>query len=152
MAAGNFTVLNVALKKLADGTIDLDSHVMKICVCDKTQTISASFTGGSGQAHYADLTGEVPAEGGYATTGHALTGVTWSQTGGVAAFDADDANWVGCTMVAKYAVVYDDSATNKDILGFVDLNTTDADGVTVSAGDLIIMWNSAGIFTLQRAA
>lgn len=152
MAAGDFTVFNTALKKLSDGTFDLDSHTLKICVCTKDQTISAGFTGTSGAARYSDLTHETAAEGGYATGGQALTGLSWQQTGGVATLDADDVTWVGCTMVVKYAVVYDDSATNKDLVGFIDLNTSDSNGVTVSAGDLMIMWNSAGLFTVQRSA
>lgn len=152
MAAGNFTVLNVALKKLSDGTFDLDTHAFKICVCSNAQSITSTFTGGSGQARYSDLTGEVAQEGGYLTGGQALTGVTWTTTGAVVKFDADDAAWLECNMQAKYAVIYDDSAANKDILGFVDLNTGVSEGVTVSAGDLMIMWNSSGIFTMTRAA
>ncbi len=152
MAAGNFTVFDKALKKIADGTMDLDSHSFKICVCTNSQALTAAFIGGSGAARYADLTGEAADNGSYVAGGETLTGVTWTLAGGVATFDADDANWTGCTMTVKYGVVYDDSAANKDLLGFVDLDTLAAGGIVVSAGDLTIMWNSAGLFTMQRAA
>jgi len=152
MSAGLFTVLNVALKKIADGTFDLDSHILKVCVCTNAQSITTAFTGSSGDARYADLTAEAAAGGGYSTTGASLSGVSWSQASGIATLDADDVIWEGCTLTAKYAVIYDDTATNKDILGFFDMNVGVSEGVVVSAGDLTIVWNSGGIFTLQRAA
>ncbi len=152
MAAGNFTVFDKAIKKIADGTIDLDSHAFKICVATSAQAIAANFAGGSGNARYADLTHEAADNGSYVAGGEALTGITWALVGGVATFDADDANWTGCTMTVKYGIIYDDTAANKDLLGFVDLDTLSGSGIVVSAGDLTIMWNSAGLFTLQRAA
>lgn len=150
MPAGNFTVFDKAIPKLANGTIDLDSHAFKVCVTTNAQGFSPGFGGASGQCRYGDLTAEAAPNGDYVTGGQAVTGPTWGQIGGVATFDCDDANWTGCTMTVKYGVIYDDSAPNKDCLGYVDLDTGSGSGIAVAAGDLTIMWNSAGLFTMAR--
>jgi hypothetical protein len=152
MPAGNFTVFDKAIPKLSDGTIDLDSHAFKVCVTTNAQGLSTGFAGASTHCRYADLTAEAAPNGDYATGGRAITGPTWTQVGGVTTFDCDDANWTGCTMTVKYGVIYDDSTANKDLLGYVDLDTGSGSGIVVSAGDLTIMWNASGLFTVARAA
>lgn len=150
MAAGIVTVLDLALPKIS-GVIALGSDQLKVALCGDGQALTASFAGGSGDARYADLTDELPNGAGYTTGGFDLTGVTWDEAGGVATLDADDLTVADLTATVKYAVIYDDDAANKDILGFFDLDTGTPAGVPVAGGDLVLGWNANGLFTLARA-
>lgn len=146
MAAGNFTILNIAKPKIGNGLIDLDTHTFKIALCENGQALAANFIGASTDGRYADLTDEVPNGTGYTTGGETLANVTWAGGTGTVTFDADPTTWVAATFTAKYAVIYDDTAANKDILGFVDLETTDPAGRSSAGGDFTLQWPT-GIFT-----
>lgn len=145
MAAGNFTFLNVAKPKTGNGTFDFDSHTFRWVLTTNAQALTAAFTGSSGQGRYADLTAEVVGAG-YTAHGEALTGVTYGQTGGVVTFDADPTTWAAATFTAKYCVLIDDTDANESIVGFMDLETTDAAGRTSAGGDFTLQWPT-GIFT-----
>lgn len=152
MAAGNFTVLNIAKEKLADGDFDLDSQNFALVLTTNAQALTAAFAGTSTDAQYSDLTAEVSgAAPGYDTGGEPLPAVTWTRSGGVVTFDADPTTWISATFTAKYAVVVkSDGAsppTLSDILGFVDLETTDPAGRSSAGGDFQVSWPT-GIFTL----
>lgn len=45
MAAGIFTVLDIALRKIGAGVIDLDSDTFKVALLTSTQAITESFSG-----------------------------------------------------------------------------------------------------------
>lgn len=85
-----------------------------------------------------DVTGEIAATGGYTTGGKNLTTVAWAETGaglGVWRFTCDDISWIASGAAIpthQYLVIYDDTATNKDLIGFVNRGTSDviADGNT----------------------
>ncbi len=150
MAAGVFTVLNIALEKLADGTFDLDTNSFCVVLATKTQALSAAFAGASTNAVYADLTAEVVGTG-YTAGGETMTGVAWSRSTGTVTFSADPSTWETLTATMKYAVVCKEVAgAPTDILGIVDLETTNADGRISAGGDFIINW-TGGLFTLSRA-
>ncbi len=147
MAAGPFTVFNKAKEKIGDGTIDLDGHTFKIAICGSAQSIAAGFTGTSTDARYADLTAEVANGAGYTTGGATLASVTWAESGGTVTFDCADPQWSGLTKSGmKYAVIYSDTATNKDLLAFCELDTVTT--VAVTAGTLTINIHANGVFTL----
>lgn len=75
----------------------------------------------------ADLT-QIASTGGYAAV--ALSGVTWVETGSgtgiwqfscsAFAFTASGADFAS----ARYMAIYDDTSTNKDVVGFLDYGTT----------------------------
>jgi hypothetical protein len=148
MAAGIVTVIDRALEKLGDGTIDLDTNSFKVALCTKDQALGPTFAGTSGDARYSDLTDEVVGSG-YVAGGAALTTVAWTRAGGIVSFTADPTSWTALTATMKYAVIYKNGG-NGDILAIVDLETTDADGRVASNTDFIINWTS-GLFTLARA-
>lgn len=153
MAAGVFIVLNRARTKIGSGVIDLDAGGFKACLVEAAQALTADFAGGSGDARYADLTAECSGTG-YTAGGVDMTGESWTRAAGVVKFDADDVTFDTVTLDtdgAKWIVVYQDTATNKDILGFMDLNTGDPDGVFPSAADLVVTWNAGGLFTLDQS-
>lgn len=149
MAAGIVTVLNVALDKLGRKVFDLDADSFNVVLTTNAQALSASFTGASGQARYADLTAEVVGTG-YTAGGEPLGDATWTRSGAVLTFAAPATTWDALTATMKYAVICLATGT-KDILAIVDLETTDAAGRTSAGGDFIINW-TGGLFTLIRAA
>ena len=151
MAITAFTVLDRAVPKLVDGTIDLNSHTFNLVLTDKDQVISKTFAGASTDARYADLTDEVANGAGYTTGGTALANVTLTRTLGVVKFDADDVVFSSLTKTFKYGVLVDITAANDDIVGFVDFDdTSSATEITVSGTNYTVAWNASGIFTVTR--
>lgn len=137
MAAGNFTWFDRALKKIADGTINLTGTSFKVALLTSSQVIGQTFVGSSGDCRFADLTGELSTANGYTNGGQALTTETLTRSGATVTFTADPWSWTitGAGITFKYAVIWDDAATNKDLLCFVDLDTSGG-SVTVPAGPL----------------
>lgn len=81
-------------------------------------------------------------------TGGALTGATVSLVMGIA-LTFTNPSWAASTITAKYIVFYDNTATNKDLLAFADLETTQPTGVSTTNGTLTYQLNAAGLFQLQ---
>ncbi len=135
MAAGPFTFYDSVAELIADGTIDLDGHTFNL------QLHTSSYTPSAAHDELADLTNEVSNAFGYTTGGVALTGVTWSQTGGVATFDSDPVVWnaSGGAITARYAVLIDLTATNDKLIGYflldsapANVSATDGNSLTVT--------------------
>lgn len=150
MAAGPVTVLNVALEKIGEAAINLDTDDFAVVLTTQDQALSAAFTGGSGEALYSDLTDEVSG-GGYTAGGEVLANSAWTRAGAVVTFSADNTQWDSLTATMKYAVIVRVvGGTPEDIVAIVDLETTDPAGRSSAGGDFIINWQSA-LFTLTRA-
>lgn len=151
MSAGDFTVFNLAKKKIGGGTIDLDTDSFKVVLCGSAQTIAANFAGSSTDCRYADLTDELSTANGYTQASKALSSVTWTESTGTVTFDAADVAWtLTGSITYKYGVVYDDTATNKDLLGFFDADTSSGSAtVSPTAGTHSITWNASGLFHIS---
>lgn len=148
MAAGIFTVLDVAQEKLG-AAINLDSDGLALVLTTNAQALTAAFVGSSGQGLYADLTAEVVGTG-YTAGGETQTGVTWSTAGGVTTLGLDPTTWATATFTAKYAVLIDTTVAGDPIVGFADLETTDPAGRSAAATDFTVQWPS-DVFTLAKA-
>lgn len=102
-------------------------------------------------AQYATLTNQHANANGYTTGGKVCANPAWTMTTDTAKFDADDpAAWTasGGSIVARFAVLYSDTATLKNLIAYCILDSTPAD-VTVTTGNtLTISFNAAGILTL----
>lgn len=144
MAAGAWQVFNIAKKKLADGTFDLDGSTFKMALCTDAQTLAATFAGTSTDCRYADLTAQVANGSGYTTGGKTLT-CTWTRSTGTITFDCDDQAWTSSSFTAKYAVIYADN-TNDDLLCFCELDTVTS--LTTVSGTMTVTINASGVFTL----
>lgn len=151
MAAGNVTVLDIALEKIARADFNFDTDVYSLVLVTKDQPLTAAFAGASGQALYSDLTNEVVGAG-YTAGGAAMTDVSVSRTGSVVNISSPPITWPSASVTAKYGVICLDNGTGGpfDILAFFDLETTDPDGRSSNGGDLTINFAS-GLFTLTRA-
>lgn len=134
MAAGPFTFYNSVAELLGDGTIDLDNDTFKLAL------LTSSYTPNAAHDEYADLTNEVANGSGYTTGGATLASVTWAQTGGVATFDSNDVVWTasGGSIVARYAVLYDDTSSGKKLIGYFLLDATPANVTTTDGNTLTV--------------
>ena len=156
MAQGTITLFNEFSKSIADGRIDLDTHTIKAALVTLqvggTPTIAATNAvpcwGAGGSTNLASS--EVAAGGGYTAGGISLTFVTWTQSSGVATFDAADISWTsaasGDPATIKTLVLYSDTATNKDAIGFMDMTTDGITAISLLSGNVSVTWNASGIF------
>jgi len=153
MAQGTISLFNEYAESIADGRIVLDTHTFKFAL---TSTVPADTdavpTWGAGGTTN-ESTNEVTAGGGYTAGGIAAASVTWSQTSGVGTFDAANITWTssasGDPANIKSLIMYSDTATNKDCVGWMDM-TTDGGTTAISllSGDITVTWNASGLFTV----
>ncbi len=154
-AAGKWKVYEKAKKYLSDGTFDLDLTTnWKLALFLST---SNANTLSVGTAIYGDLTNEHANANGYTTGGAAMSGITWTQSGGTVTFDANDVVFTasGGSIVARFAVIYENATLNtivKPILCVCLLDTAPADITATDTNTLTIQFNASGIFTLSGAA
>src|ERR1035437_8701414 len=133
MAAGAWVVYNEA--KLA-----LGKKLMNLSATDSIKMALFLSTSNAGSAalataQYATLTNQVAGSYGY-TAGGAACAQTFTNASGTETFDVADASWTasGGSITARFAVLYDDTAANKDLIAYCLLDSAPAD-VTVTDGN-----------------
>ena len=160
MAQGTFQLFDEFSESVADGRIDLDTDTFKVAFVTLqvggTPTITkadAVPTWGAGGTTNLSSS-EVTPGGGYTAGGQALTSVTWAQTSGTAKFDAADLTWTssasGDPTTIKTAVLYSDTATNKDCIGYWDMTADGTTAISLLSGDITLAHHASGIFTLGQ--
>jgi len=144
MARGDVVVFEEAKAKMLDG--DWASTDDFYCaICDNTATPTAGFA----TPVIGDFT-EVGAGGTYVTNGTNLGALSAlvTEAAGVMTFDsATNPTWAqdpGNDVDAFWGIIYNFTDAGKDCVAFVDLGGP----VDMTAGDLTITWNVAGIFTI----
>jgi len=150
MALGDLTMFEEFALTSLDGTIDIDTHDLKLAIFTSTAAPAASDT----TPTYSDYsTNEVANGNGYTTGGETLTyaGVDrWTEADGTATLDADNVTWSqnasGFTD-GDVAILYSDTATNKDCICFIDLDGP----ASLQSGDITVSWNASGILTCAVA-
>jgi hypothetical protein len=145
MAAGQWNIYNEFKATIGLKALNLNTDSVKVALFLSTSNCgNVALT----TAQYATLTNQVAAAFGYATGG-VVAAPTYSQTSGTATFDTADAAWTasGGSIVARFAVAYDDTAANKDLIAYCLLDSTPAD-VTVTTGNTLTI-QITNIFTLQ---
>lgn len=149
MSIGPFTAFNKFKVKAGNGVFNLASDTIKAVLLTNAVTMLANFAGTSSNAQYSDLTSEVTGTG-YASGGAVLNSVTWTDTAtpGTPAFKSNAASWANSAITAKYLVFYDNSTTNKDLIGYEDLDTSNAIGVASTGGNFTVTPTSPGWFSL----
>jgi len=105
-------------------------------------------------AQYATLTSQHANQGapGY-VTGGATVATTWTQAAGTATLGSANPSWVatGGSIVARFAVLYSDTATNKNLIAYCILDSTPADVTCTVGNTLTIEINASGVITLAGA-
>lgn len=142
--AASLTFYNSFREYVADGTIDLDTHTFKVML------VASGYTPSTAHTVKADVTNELSTANGYTAGGATLGSVTWGHSGATATFDAADTVWTasGGSIVARYAVIYDDTAASGELVCYILLDTTPADVTTTAGNTLTLQWNGSGIFTI----
>jgi hypothetical protein len=150
MARGDFTLFNELAVSLAEKKVNLETDTIKLALITNGVTPTANdadprWGAGSGVDYDGN---EVSTGGGYSAGGLACANPALTRTNDVATFDADDPatidqNGAGFTN-AYWGILYSDTATNKDCIGFLDLDGP----VSEQAGQIDINWNANGIATI----
>jgi hypothetical protein len=146
MAAGAWTFYNIAKKKLADGTMDLDTNTFRMSLytsASNAATLTLSTKG--------SVTGEVTVANGYSTSGKPLSGITWANgaSAKVWRWNAAALVWTaggGSIANVKFAVIRQSSGTPDKLLCFSQLSTA---AFSITTGNTLTITPSAnGIFEL----
>lgn len=150
MARGDFTLFNEFGVSLAEKKIDLETDTFKLALITNGVTPTANdATPQWGAGSGVDYDGnEVGTGGGYVTGGLACANPSAVRSGAVTTFDLDDPatisqNGSGFTN-AYWGILYSDTATNKDAVGFLDLGGP----VSEQAGPITIAFNASGVATI----
>lgn len=144
MARGDVVVFNEAKAKMLDGDWASTDHFY-CAICDDTVTPEAATL----TPVLGDFT-EVGDGGTYVAGGTDLGALSAlvTEAAGVMTFDsATNPTWAqnaGNDVDAFWGIIYNYTDAGKDALAFVDLGGP----VDMTAGDLTITWNVAGIFTI----
>jgi hypothetical protein len=150
MARGDFLVFNEFANSLAEKKVNLETDTIKIALITNGVTPTANdATPAWGASSGVDYDGnEVSTAGGYTAGGLAVANPVTTRSGATTTFDADDPATIvqdaGGFTNAYWGILYSDTATNKEAIGFLDLGGP----VSEVAGPIAIAWNASGICTL----
>jgi hypothetical protein len=145
MAEGDITLYRSFLNGLGAGLFDLsssDNHTV-------TVTLHVAYSPDvDAHTQWSDVSAtEYGSSDGYTAGGQVLQTTTWvsdSDTG-VTTFDAADVTWSSLgpldTATPSHAILWDNTATSDDLIGYMELGTTATNG-----GDYTITWSSDGVF------
>jgi hypothetical protein len=148
MTASNFQTLNLARPKILNGTINLATDSFKIALTTIAPSYANSFVGSSTAGHYADVSASEITGTGY-TTGGVATTITITGNATVAVdVTCSGASWATSTISAAVAVVYSNTASNKDILGYVFLDPTGGTASVSSTAGTFSVTEASGLFTI----
>lgn len=147
MAADAWVIHEGFKTRMANGTCDLDNDTFKLALYQSTSNAATQSIN-----NQASLTNEVSGNG-YTAGGNTLTSVTWADGSpqGQPVFDAADTQFTasGGSIVARFAVIYDDTDASKTVVAHCLLDNTPAD-ITVANGDtLTVQFSASGIFQLS---
>ena len=135
-----FSKFQSFVEKLAEKVHNLGSDVIKVMLTNTAPSASASNV-------KADIT-EITAGNGYAAGGTAATITSSIQTAGVYKLILGDVVFTATGTVGpfRYVVLYNDTATNKDLIGFYDYGSS----ISLANGETftIDFDPSAGVLTI----
>lgn len=154
MAQGDVVFFDQFLVNIFDADVGHDfgatPNVIKCAIVDSTTTPTATTAdpcwGAGGTTNFS--TWEVTVAGDYAAGGNTCATPSVTLSGGQAEIDfGDPAAWTsGTDTDAKWGIIYDDTVTNKNCIGFVDLGTA----FDMSTGTLTITFGTP-VATLNQA-
>lgn len=132
----SFQKFNSFVEAVGRGVHNLNSDTLKILATNTAPTAA--------DAVKADLT-EISAGNGYTAGGVTVANTAYSQTSGTGALTGDDAAITasgGAIATFRYAVLYNDTATNDELIGFWDygsaVDLADGESLTVDFGANIL--------------
>lgn len=154
MAVGDIKWFSGALLELGKGTHNLSSNSLKVGLITSVTTPAISDTdprwGAGGSVNFS--TNQVTPGGNYASGGPTLASVTWTNVANVPTLRATDVTILqnaGNPTDARWGIVYNDTAANKNALAFIDFGSVR----DLTTGDFTINFGGAGtdILTLTQS-
>jgi len=145
MAAGAWVIYHEFKASLGQKLIDMDSDTIKIALFLSTSNAGAASLA---SAVYATLTNQHANGNGY-TTGGATVVCTFNNSGGTVTFDSADPSWTmsGGSLVARFAVIYSDTAASKNLIAYCLLDSAPADVTVTDGNTLTLQISASGVFT-----
>jgi hypothetical protein len=131
----SFNKFNSFVEALAEKVHNLGSDTLTVALTNSAPANTDTQLSNITQISYTNLSSRV------------LAGVTSSQTSGTYKLDANDLVLTasGTVPTFRYVVLYNDTATNDELIGFYDYGGT----VDLLNGETFtITWDAAGILTL----
>ena len=150
-AASDWKVYNEFLATLGDKVMSLNaSDQIKMALFLSTSNCGSQSLS---TAQYATLTNQVANADGY-TTGGVVVASTWTQTSGTLTFNCANGVWnaSGGNITARFAVIYDNTTANKDLICYCLLDSTPADVTATDGNSLTIQINASGAFTASQTS
>ena len=136
------TKINKFVLNLGNGVFNLGSHQLKIALTNTIPTVSTAN-------QYSDIASPIAATNLSGATPFNVTTTIFTQTSGTVKLilAALTLTATGAVGPFQYIVLYDDTATNKEIIGFYDYGSA----VTMAASDQFIVNfdASAGVLTIN---
>ena len=135
-----FNKFNSFVEALAEKVHNLGSDTLTVALTNSAPTAANTQLSNITQISYTNIQNGT-------TTGRNLTGVTSAQTSGTYKLDANDLTLTatGTVPTFRYVVLYNDTATNDELIGWYDYGAT----VDLLNGETFtITWDAAGILTL----
>lgn len=123
------------------GNIDFEGDNIRVALMKETYTPAKS------DDTWSDISADELDDGnGYTSGGELLENAVVTQ-GDITDVNADDVDWEDATFTAYYAVLYDDTLTDDDLICSFDFDG----GKEVSSGTFRIIFDDAGILTISQA-
>jgi hypothetical protein len=136
---------------LGEKVVNLETDTIK---CALFTSLSNCGDVALATAQYATLNNQHANQGapGYETGGKTVA-TTWTQATGTAALGCANPAWTatGGSIVARFAVLYSDTATNKDLIAYCILDSAPADITCTVGNTFTIQINASGVITLAGA-
>ena len=148
MAAGKWKLYEAAKLAIANGEI-LAADSFKINLYLSTSNCDTL----SGDTALANLTNQHATANGYTQNTKAVT-ITRANSGGTITWDeTTNPVWTasGGSIVARFAVIYDDTHASDQALAVCLLDTTPANVTATDGNTLTVTMNASGLFTLAGA-
>ena len=132
-------IYNNFIDRLGDKVYDMVNDTFKMLLLNDGHTPLATHV------YYSDVIADELSNGNGYTTGGLALAVTWTETGGLVTFDADNALWPGANFTARHAVVYDDTV-NDELVCLIDFTENkQASNITFE-----VRFHVDGIFDIQQ--
>lgn len=134
MASG---IYNRFKANLMNKEIDLEGDTIKVALLDDSHSFTATDN------VWADVSANEISGTGYSAGGVELAGKSVTQAA-TTKWDGTDSSWTTASFSAWFAVVYDNTMTNDDLIMCLDFGGEQA----VVTGTFTIQWHADGIITL----
>jgi hypothetical protein len=143
MAVTAFAYNQIALK-MGSAVVNFSTDTLKVMLTTSTYVPNVDT-----HTVKADVTNEISGTG-YTAGGATLTGVTWTydSTNHRSVLFANPTVWTTATFTARYAVVYDSTATGNPLICYVDFGANQSP----AAVDFTISWASLATGGVTRVA